>query len=200
MKIKTLIASLLLTASTAAVSAPVTLEADWRYNWPDHKKFFLVTFAYDDAALDSNPDTKVGLFNNSVLDFHFSYQGTNWSFDDSQPNSVSLFVRGAQPETMNTFRVYAGVKNEAGERREVQMVVESWYFSRDSLAVLPNELRMEYAQLYFREGKEKLGEGFGGFRTVPSTVPLPAGIYLMSSSLLGLVALGRRSKTRALRV
>lgn len=194
MKMNTFVTALFLVVlSSVATSAQVTMTSDWRAGVPHNWTVFSVLFTYDDAMPDSDPSDGVGVFNGSVRDIHFTYGGEDWTFDGTQPNSITLYT--AHPPTMNTFQLRGGVVSASGDKVEVSLLVESGWFSTDSLSVVPEELFMSYAQLYFRRGEgysdyTKIAEGSGGFFLVP--VPVPAGIYLMSSGLLGLLALGRQ--------
>lgn len=204
MKINTLFALCIWFISSVAISAPVTLVSQWRYPPKySHNDLFPIYFTYDDAALDSRAGPEVGSFDGSVLDIHYTYKGVKWSFDPTVANSILLHT--THNTAMVTFQLTAGIVSETGERATAYLGVESGRFSRDSLSVVADEIVMQYGQLYIRTGPgsenfHKLSEGLDPFVVVPQ-VPLPAGIYLMSSSLLGLRALRRRqSKGRAARV
>jgi hypothetical protein len=195
MKTKALLTFCLFLISSTAMSAQYTMLTNWRYGPPHQWSWFPLSFTYDDAVADSNSSTGVGVFNNSVRDLHFTYEGEDWSLDGSQPNSITLYT--AHPPTMNTFQLRAGTINEAGEQMEISISVESGWFSQDSLSVLRDEIFNSYSQLYFRQNNvsTKIAEGSGAFVVTP--VPLPAGVYLMSSGLLALVGARRLSNRRA---
>jgi hypothetical protein len=202
-KIKSFLAAALWLVSCVAIAAPVTLVSQWRYPpLYSHDDLFPIFFTYDDAALDSQPGPEVGVFNGSVLDIHYTYKGVKWSFDPTVANSITLHT--THNTAMNTFQLVGGVVSEAGDRAKASILVESGRFSRDSLSVVSDEIVMNYGQLWIRTGpgsenNHKLAEGLNPFTVVPQ-VPLPGGIYLMSSSLLGLLALRRhQSKQRTTR-
>ena len=53
-----------------------------------------------------------------------------------------------------------------------------------------------FDELFLKEGKDKTVKLIGQFTSMPSEVPLPAGVWLFGSGLMGFMAMRRRAKAQ----
>lgn len=196
--IKHVIVLLIAVVPTITLAAPVTLQSTWGSRFLG---LFPLTFTYDDATVDSDSRSDVGVYNSPVLSVSLVYDNKTWTLDPDQPSSLMLLTNNLTIPTMNFFQFRSGVISSEGEHKSLWFGVEPGvgYFKNDTLSSLLDGVNGSYGMISLYGDGVNIGDGEIGqlrgdaiFSVV--SVPLPGAFGFSLVGFLWLFSMRRAKK------